>query len=332
MWRNTVVHDFIEWLREHNDMLEPEQKVGFYGLDLYSLHASMKAVIEYLRATDPHAAKRAEQRYSCFDQYGNDPQIYGYQTSSGMTTGCEAQVIRQLLELLRNSQKYEDPLWLVQNAAVVKGAENYYRAMFTSSVDSWNIRDEHMTDTLDTIAKHFGNGSFGNVVVWEHNSHLGDARETERTKGGKWNVGQLARERFGTDIVFNIGFTTYTGTVTAADDWGTPAQLKKINPGLPGSFETLFHATQIPNFMLLFRGELSEEQNQTKRLLENTELLERAIGVVYRPKTERMSHYLNAKIARQFDAVIHMDFTSALVPLDRNAEWLRAASHSKQAS
>jgi len=296
---------------------------------LYSMHSSLHAVIDYLQQVDPEAAKRAKKRYSCFDHFGKDPQTYGMKVATG-SKGCQQEAVQQLTEMVKSAHYFEqegdDPLWPIQNAAVVSGAETYYRAMFSSSKESWNVRDQHMTDTLALLAKHFGSeDGYAKCVVWEHNSHLGDARETERHNGGKWNVGQLARQKFGMGNTFNIGFTTYTGTVTAAHEWGDPAELMRVNPGMQGSFEELFHNTGLDQFMLLFRGhDLPEDQVRIAKEMRNVELLERAIGVIYRPMTERQSHYLTARIARQFDAIIHLDTTRALVPLDNNRQWVQA--------
>ncbi len=197
-----------------------------------------------------------------------------------------------------------------QNARLVRNAEEYYRTMFRGRVDSWNLRDRHMSETLEALVAHLGrNGRRARVVVWEHNSHIGDARATEMGQQGEWNVGQLTRERLGDDAML-IGFTTYTGTVTAADDWDGSAERKPVRPALPESFEALFHTVGIPDFLLPLRG--------NARIADALERprLERAIGVIYRPKTERASHYFEARLPDQFDAVIHMDETRAVEPLD----------------
>ncbi|HEX9424741.1 MAG TPA: erythromycin esterase family protein, partial [Pyrinomonadaceae bacterium] len=256
MWRNADVLDFIGWLREHNDGLTKDaNKVGFYGLDLYSLHSSMEAVLGYLNKVDPDAAERARYRYSCFDHFGEDTQAYGYAAGFNLTESCEQEVVRQLLELRRHAADYasrdgrvaaDDFFFAEQNARLVKNAEEYYRSMFRGTVPSWNLRDRHMAETLESLVRHFAQqGQSAKVVVWEHNSHLGDARATEMGERGELNVGQLVRERHGDKAVL-IGFSTYTGTVTAASNWDAPAERKRVRPALRDSYEALFHEVGIP--------------------------------------------------------------------------------------
>ncbi|MER3493143.1 MAG: erythromycin esterase [Mastigocladus sp. ERB_26_2] len=324
MWRNTDVLNFVGWLRQHNDSLaENATKVGFYGLDLYSLYTSITAVLNYLGKTDPEAAQRARHRYSCFEQFAEDTQAYGYATGVGLSKSCEEEVVSQLKELQRRSAEYakqdgrvaEDEFFYAQqNARLVKNAEEYYRSMFRGRVSSWNLRDRHMSETLDQLVAHLDRqGRQTKVVVWAHNSHLGDARATDMAQVGEVNVGQLVRERYGDEVVL-IGFTTYTGTVTAATNWDEPAQLKQILPALPGSYEDIFHQTGLSQFLLNFK-----DKNPVISVLRETRL-ERAIGVIYRPQTERASHYFYAWLPEQFDAVIHIDDTRGVEPLDRMAE------------
>ena len=322
MWRNRDVLQFIDWLQRHNAEQPEDRRAGFYGLDLYSLFASMQEVIRFLEKVDPEAAARARYRYSCFDAFGEDTQAYGYAAEFGVTRSCEDQAVQQLLEVQRdraalaerNGRVPEDDLFYAeQNARLVRNAEEYYRTMFRGRVDSWNLRDRHMSETLDALIGHLGRGGgHARVVVWEHNSHIGDARATEMGEIGEWNVGQLTRERMG-DQSMLVGFTTYSGTVTAASDWDGPAERKRVRPALPESFEALFHTVGIPDFLLPLRG--------NARLLEALEKprLERAIGVIYRPESERTSHYFEAQLTRQFDAVIHVDETRAVEPLDATA-------------
>ena len=325
MWRNTVMVEFIEWLRAHNDALPPgTEKVGFYGLDLYSLHASMKAVLRYLEKVDPEAAKRARERYSCFDHVGEDTQGYGLMTRLNLSKSCEEEVVRQLLEMQRRAADYvrrdgrlaEDELFYAeQNARLVKNAEAYYRSVFLEEVSSWNLRDRHMAETLDALAAHLGRkGGRAKIAVWEHNSHLGDARATEMGQRGELNVGQLTREKYGSEAVL-VGFTTHHGTVTAASDWGEPAERKRVRPALAGSYEALFHAAGRDRFLLIV--------NDSDRLAQQLGVarLERAIGVIYRPETERQSHYFRARLPSQFDAVLHFDETRAVKPLETTEEW-----------
>jgi len=326
MWRNDDVVRLVAWLREHNQALPADAtRVGFYGLDLYSMFASMEAVIRYLDEVDPEGARRARQRYGCFHRAGgDDPQSYGYAAQLGITPACEEQAVRQLHELRERAAEMageegglagDEHFYAEQNARLVKNAEEYYRSMFAARVSSWNLRDCHMADTLDALCGHFeSKGIPPKVVVWEHNSHLGDARATEMGRDGEWNVGQLVRERHG-DEARLIGFSTYTGTVTAASEWDAPAERKRVRPGMEGSYERLFHQVGIPNFFLPLRGGgPAADALRTSRL-------ERAIGVIYAPETERWSHYFHAEVADQFDAVIHYDETRALRPLEPTPGW-----------
>jgi erythromycin esterase-like protein len=325
MWRNTAVVEFIEWLRAHNDTLPVgSTKIGFYGLDLYSLHASMEAVLRYLEKIDPETAKQARDRYACFDQFCEDAQTYGYLTGLGLTKSCEDEVVKELVELQRRAMDYvrrdgrvaEDEFFeAVQNARVVKNAEAYYRSMFLGDVSSWNLRDRHMVETLEALVAHLERqAGSAKVAVWAHNSHLGDARATDMGRRGELNVGQLVRERNGRDALL-VGFTTHHGTVTAASNWDGPAERKYVRPALVGSYEAAFHDTEIGRFLLTLR----KRDPMPQALLEPR--LERAIGVIYRPDTERMSHYFYARLPDQFDAVLHFDETRAVEPLDYSAQW-----------
>ncbi|SDH63948.1 MULTISPECIES: erythromycin esterase family protein [Bradyrhizobium] len=325
MWRNTVVVEFIEWLRAYNDALPPgAEKVGFYGLDLYSLHASMKAVLQYLEKVDPEAAERARERYSCFDHVGEDTEAYGLMTRLNLSRSCEEEVIGQLIELQRRAADTmrrdggladDDLFHAEQNARLVKNAEAYYRSVFLEEVSSWNLRDRHMAETLDALVEYLGRkvGS-AKVAVWEHNSHLGDARATEMGQRGELNVGQLTREKYAGEAVL-IGFTTHHGTVTAASDWGKSSERKRVRPAPAGSYEALFHAVRHDQFLLILNdSDLMVQQLAAPRL-------ERAIGVIYRPETERQSHYFGARLVEQFDAVLNFDKTRAVKPLESTEEW-----------
>jgi erythromycin esterase-like protein len=320
MWRNADVLDFIGWLRNYNEHRRPP-RVGFYGLDLYSLHASIRAVLEFLDKVDPEAARRARYRYACFDNYGEDTQAYGYATSFGLNKSCEDEVISQWTEMRRRAadlakrdgRMERDAFFFAeQNARLVKNAEEYYRSMFHERVSSWNLRDTHMAETLDALVHHLG--AKAKVVVWAHNSHLGDARATEMGQRGELNLGQLVRQRYGEEVML-VGFTTHTGTVTAASGWDSPAERKHVLPSLPGSYEALFHQTGIPNFLL----RLGKREEATAALREPR--LERAIGVIYLPQSERVSHYFHAQLPDQFDVVLHYDQTRAVEPLERTAKW-----------
>jgi erythromycin esterase-like protein len=324
MWRNTDVVEFVEWLRRHNDGLAPETpKAGFYGLDLYSLHGSMEAVLRYLEKIDPPAAGRVRQRYACFDHFGDDVRRYGMLTTAGIAEACRKEVIDALLDLQRRAAAYamrdgavarDNFFDAEQNARLVKNAEAYYRSMFLSDVSSWNLRDRHMVETLDSLAAYLERRDKqpAKVVVWAHNSHLGDARATEMGRRGELNVGQLVRQRHGRDAML-VGFSTHHGTVTAASSWDGPSERKRVRPALPGSYERAFHDTSIYQFLLHCRGEAHEPLSRP--------MLERAIGVIYSPDTERYSHYFHARMSEQFDAVLHFDETRAVEPLERTTEW-----------
>jgi erythromycin esterase-like protein/predicted phosphoribosyltransferase len=330
MWRNAVVLDFVGWLRERNDRFGDDEraKAGFYGLDLYSLYRSIHEVISYLDRVDPTAAERARQRYACFDQAsGGDGQAYGYAAAFGTGETCEQEILEQLVDLQRHAMEYarqdgliaEDELFYAeQNAKTVQASAEYYRSMFAGRVLSWNLRDRHMVDTLEVLSDHLTRqrGQLAKIVVWAHNSHIGDAQATELASQGELNVGQLVRERHAGDCR-SIGFTTYTGTVTAADDWDGPAERKWVRPALPDSVEELLHSAGEKEFMLpLTHGSPAVDTLRSARL-------ERAIGVIYLPDTERQSHYFRARLAEQFDAVIHIDETRAVEPLERTAGWER---------
>jgi len=324
MWRNADVLDFVGWLRTHNDEAGSDRtKVGFYGLDLYSLHASIEAVLAYLDKVDPGAAGRARTRYACFDTYGEDSQAYGFASALGLGPSCESEVVTQLVDLRRSAAEYamrdgriaeDDYFHAEQNARLVRDAERYYRTMYRGEVSSWNLRDRHMADTLDVVVEYLGKqGSLPKVVVWAHNSHVGDARATQMGARGEWNVGQLIREKHGRDTI-SVGFTTYHGTVTAASNWDSSAERKWVRPALSGSYEALFHEVRQERFLLCLRGDDRVANLRGPRL-------ERAIGVIYRPETERASHYFPANLTAQFDAVIHLDRTRAVEPLERTVEW-----------
>jgi len=335
MWRNTVVRDFVGWLRWHNGRCAADgrRQTGFYGLDLYSLHRSMQEVVSYLNAVDPAAAARARARYACFDHSaGNDGQAYGHAAAFGAGPSCERQAVEQLVELQRNAEAYlsrdgepaEDELFHAQrNAVTVRNAEAYYRGMFTGRVTSWNMRDKHMAETLAALIEHLdraGGPEPARVVVWAHNSHVGDARATEVAADGQLTIGQLARERYGQECRL-IGFSTYSGTVTAASDWGGIAERKTVRPALPGSIEELLHeagavAPKLGAFIVpMHDGSPAAAALETVRL-------GRAIGVIYLPQTERQSHYFHVRPSDQFDAMIHIDSTRALEPLEPAGVWV----------
>jgi erythromycin esterase-like protein len=321
MWRNADVLDFVGWLRARHD--EGEPPVGFFGLDLYSLYRSIEAVIEYLDRIDPAAGRRARERYACLEGF-EESQRYGHAVATGLSDACDREALGQLIDLQRTGDAYlrrdgvaaeDEQFYAEQNARLVVEAERYYRSMFAAPASSWNLRDGHMAETLERLIDHLDRRKRrSRVVVWAHNSHVGDARRTEMSRRGELNLGQLVRQRYG-DEAFLVGFTTFTGTVSAASSWDSPVERKRVRPALAGSFEALFHEAAIPDFMLPLRG-----ADTTGRAL-GRPLLERAIGVIYRPETERLSHYFHADLAHQFDAVLHFDRTRAVEPLEPTAGW-----------
>jgi erythromycin esterase-like protein/pyrimidine operon attenuation protein/uracil phosphoribosyltransferase len=330
MWRNVVVRDFVEWLRRHNKQRssQNQRQAGFYGLDLYSLHRSMREVIAYLDKVDPRAAARARDRYACFDHTSaDDGQAYGFAAAFGAGLSCERQAIEQLVEMQRNALDIarrdgllaeDEAFYAEQNAQTVRNAEVYYRAMFGGRVTSWNLRDKHMAQTLEALLAHLdrrGGAEPARIVVWAHNSHVGDARATEVGADGQLTLGQLARERYGDDCRL-IGFSTYSGTVTAAGEWGGIAERKVVRPALNGSVEELFHETGRPAFLVspMISHAAAEPLSAAR--------LGRAIGVIYLPETERQSHYYHVRPADQFDAIIHIERTRALEPLEPTSLWI----------
>lgn len=321
MWRNHEIVRLVQWLHTYNKTAKVP--VGFYGLDLYSLHRSMAVVIDALEKIDPRFAQRARERYSCFDSFV-DPQQYGYFATLYPSQSCKEAAMAQLLELHKKEQelfkndavvRFEEKRYIEQNARVVQNAEHYYRSMFEGDpAHSWNIRDNHMMETLVSLMPfehHDVQPPKG--IVWAHNSHIGDARATQMASVGELNLGQLVRERYGQQAVL-VGFTTYTGTVSAASKWSGSVERKRVRPALDTSYEALFHQLQIPNFLVM-------TNDPAIAPLLTAERLERAIGVVYAPHTERESHYFYANIAKQFDVIIHNDTTHAVEPLDKTAAW-----------
>jgi erythromycin esterase-like protein len=324
MWRNTEVRDFVEWLRDYNASRGAQAQVGFYGMDLYSLFTSIQAVLAYLDRVDPEAAGRARARYACFDHAREDSQAYGYGASYGVSPSCEDEVVQQLRDMNRMATalqptrglERDESFFAQQNARLVRNAEEYYRTMFRGRVSSWNLRDSHMVETLQALDKHLAEGGAKpRMAVWAHNSHLGDASATEMGDLGEWNVGQLVRERYAQDAVL-VGFSTHRGWVTAADDWDDPPLRKRVREGLPDSWEDVLHQVDVERFMLPLRD------SERLRGLATPSRLQRAIGVIYRPDTERQSHYFETRLADQFDALIHVDETNALEPLDRGKRWI----------
>jgi erythromycin esterase-like protein len=315
MWRNREVDDFIRWMRRHNEGRQYEQMCGFYGLDLYNLSASMRAVIDFLEEQDPELARLASRRYGCLDPWAHNPAAYGRHSLSEGYARCEVGVIQMLKDLLQRdidcfAEECDEWLDVRANARLVKDAEAYYRVMYYGSAESWNLRDTHMFETLNMILDAKGPGS--KAIVWAHNSHIGNAAFTDMGQNREeLNIGQLTKEKFG-ETARLIGFGTHTGTVAAADDWDEPMKIKRVRPSLPDSYERVSHESGVERFLLDLRPD-EAAPGLIDDLMEPK--LERFIGVIYRPETERWSHYSHAILPKQFDAWVWFDETGAVNPL-----------------
>jgi erythromycin esterase-like protein len=315
MWRNQEFDGFVRWLREHNGQRPYEKMTGFYGLDLYNLSGSMHAVIDFLEREDPELARLAHRRYGCLDPWAEQPQLYGRNALIEGYARCEVGVVQMLKDLLQKqidcfAPECDEWLDAAANARLVKDAEAYYRVMYHGSAESWNLRDTHMFDTLNMIFDAKGEAS--KAIVWAHNSHIGNAAFTDMgMHREELNIGQLAKEKWGADARL-IGLGTHTGTVAAADDWDEPMKIKRVRPSLPDSYERMSHESEVPNFLLDLR-EGERDERLAGELMEPR--LERFIGVIYRPETERWSHYSEAILPRQFDAWLWFDETRAVTPL-----------------
>ncbi|MBW3560310.1 MAG: erythromycin esterase family protein [Proteobacteria bacterium] len=315
MWRNTEVAGLVAWLRAHNAELPFERRTGFHGLDLYNLGSSITEVLAYLDKTDPEAAAEARVRYGCLTPWAAEPARYGRRALSEGYSRCERAVVQMCQDLLQRQRADghdDDLLDASANARLIASAERYYRVMYYGDEDSWNLRDTHMADTLDQLLQ--TRGPHSKAVVWANNSHIGDARETDMGwSRGELNLGQLCRERYG-EATALIGFGTHTGTVAAASDWGGEMEVKRVNPSRPDSVERLFHEAGLSPALLDF----SRADGLVQGLAQPR--LERFIGVIYRPDTERWSHYSDARLSRQFDAWVWFDETEAVQPLDGDSE------------
>jgi protein-L-isoaspartate(D-aspartate) O-methyltransferase len=313
MWRNEETRGFVDWLHEHNKARTYDSRCGFYGLDLYSLYVSVRAITDYLEDVDPDLAVIARTRYGCLSPWEADPAAYGHAALTGTYRGCEADVVRMLVDLYAKRQEYvlrdgERFLDAAQNAYLVANAERYYRLMYYGSRASWNLRDGHMFETLQNVMSFHGEGS--KAIVWAHNSHIGDASATEMSARGEHNIGELCRKGFPGET-YHIGFGTDQGTVAAASDWNGPMEIKAVQPSHPQSYERQFHLTNAEGLILPMRA--GQELELTAELAKPR--LERAIGVIYRPETELASHYFEAELPRQFDEYIWIDRTKAITPL-----------------
>lgn len=314
MWRNAEFRDFVERLRALNMERPAEQRVGLYGMDVYDLYEAADAAVAYLRGAEPAAAKRAEAQYRCFGRFNRETHAYGEATRRG--TSCQRQAEAVLAQLRRmprpkQTEAAERHFAALRSAASLAAAEAYFRTVYTGSL-AWNVRDQRMAENVEEIAAHLGavSGRPGKVVMWSHNTHSGDARATFAANRGELNLGQLMRQRHGRDA-FLVGFFSHEGTVFAAPEWDRPGRVYEMRPALAGSYSALFRQMSMPAFSLLIRG-----NDEAARLLKGP-MLERAIGVVYAPQSERMSHYFDASLADQFDAAIYFDRSKAVTPLRR---------------
>ena len=314
MWRNNEVRAFVDWMRKDNAGKPPQTRTAFYGLDLYSLYTSIGEVLRYLDRVDPETASIARHRYGCLTPWQNDPAAYGHAALTGAYRTCEMNVVSMLKDILtkqnlymaHDGERYND---VVNNARLVANAERYYRIMYYGSRASWNLRDSHMFETLQSLLAFHGRDS--KAIVWAHNSHVGNAAATEMSARGETNIGELCRKEFG-DKVYSVGFGTHTGHVAAASDWEGPIESKAVLPSRQDSYERVFHDTGVARFFLPMRPKSS--QNAAKALTKPR--LERAIGVIYRPDTELASHYFQAVLPQQFDEYIWFDETSAVSPFE----------------
>ena len=315
MWRNREFDKFIRWMRQHNHQLPYERMCCFYGLDLYNLSGSMQAVIDFLEEKDPELARLAHKRYGCLEPWAEEPQLYGRNALLEGYARCEVGAIQMLKDLLKKQvdcfgEECDEWLDAQANARLVKDAEAYYRVMYHGSADSWNLRDTHMFDTLNMILD--AKGPQSKAIVWAHNSHIGNAAFTDMgMHREELNIGQLAKDKWDSKARL-IGFGTHSGTVAAADDWDSPMKVKEVRPSLAESYERLSHESGIDRFLLDLRE--SEAGRDVREALMEPRL-ERFIGVIYRPQTERWSHYSEAILPRQFDAWVWFDETHAVTPL-----------------
>jgi erythromycin esterase-like protein len=312
MWANREVAELATWMRAHNRRAADERKVGFYGLDVYSLWDSMRGVVEYLERVDPAAARSARRAYSCFDPFHDDEHEYARATAL-VPTSCEDEAVAVLRALRSNVTSFREDgregyFDAEQNALVARNAERYYRTMVRGGPASWNVRDHHMVETLDRLVEH--HGPMAKAIVWEHNTHIGDARFTDMARAGMVNVGQLVRESRGEDDTVLVGFGTHRGTVIAADEWGAPMQRMRVPAAREGSFEEAMHDAAVGDALMLF----DESDNGGVRGFDEP-MGHRAIGVVYDPNHERWGNYVPTVVPRRYDAFLYIDETKAVDPL-----------------
>lgn len=307
MWANWEIAALLEWMREYNAGMPQERKVGFYGLDVYSLWESMEVIVNYLRKEDPKAAALAIQAVRCFEPY-EEGQDYA-RAMLHLSSNCTEEVIRLLKEVRGKSHRYdhdrEAPLNAEMNAQVIANAEVYYRSMVSFRDDSWNIRDSHMFATLNALTKFHGEDA--KAIVWEHNTHIGDARYTNMQAEGLLNVGQLVREKHERDGVHIVGFASYEGSVIAGANWGATMEKMAVPPAMKGSIEDILHNDSAEDKLILF-----ENDHAITRF--NRYIGHRAIGVVYHPEYER-GNYVPTLLPSRYDTLLYLDQTEALHPL-----------------
>jgi erythromycin esterase-like protein len=307
MWSNEEVLELIEWLKKYNET--QDTKIGFYGLDVYSLWESMEAIITYLKNTESPELDQAQKAFECFEPFHRKPEQYGV-SAALYGEDCREEVLELLQGMLakRNTHQNDDEanLNLVVNALVTANAEYYYEAMITNDDQSWNIRDTHMVEALEHVSNYYGENAKG--IVWEHNTHIGDARATDMARSGLVNVGQLTREKYGEDNVYAIGFGTYQGTVIASTKWGSPFEVMTVPKATKGSWEYYLNQVQLGNSLLLFNEENESEFADT--------IGHRAIGVIYHPEYEHMGNYVPTMVSKRYNAFIYVEETKALSPIE----------------
>ncbi len=313
MWRNAEMRDFVGWLQAWNRGQPPARRAAIRGLDIYSLGSSIGSVLGYLDASDPEAAKTARRRYGCLTPWQQSPEDYGRAVLMGAQDPCEEAAVKQLGALLDERLRQmavdgEELFDARQNARVVRSAEQYYRIMYRSSTESWNLRDRHMFETLRALVEH--GGPDAKAVVWAHNSHIGNAAATAMGWEGQFNIGELCRTAFGEEAAL-IGFGTDRGTAAAAHDWGGEMEVMRVRPVRRDSHEALFRAGAPPRSLTPLAGPRAGELRDALA----TPRLERAIGVIYRPETELRSHYFDAVLPEQFDAFVWFEETTHVTPL-----------------
>ncbi|WP_026563680.1 erythromycin esterase family protein [Bacillus sp. UNC41MFS5] len=308
MWANQEIIGLIEWLKDYNQQINLSQKVGFYGLDVYSLWESMDEIIRYLAKTNSRSLQAAKKAFSCFEPFNRNHESYA--VSAGyLSDDCTKEALELLASIQKNKWKFEDnqesSLNMEVNALVTANAEEYYRTMVKSDSKSWNVRDHHMVEALNSVMNFYGDHA--KAIIWEHNTHVGDARATDMKEEGMVNVGQIIREQNGAENVFIVGFGTYSGTVVASTEWGKDVQIMQVPPAQFGSWESLMHKTSSANKYLLFTDENRDEFSTT--------IGHRAIGVVYRPEYEHFGNYVPSNMGQRYDSFIFFDQTKALQPL-----------------